>query len=259
MAKGTATKSQRKELQNQPDLSIVIPALNEEKRIGNTLDTLAAFLNKDTYFKQIDTEVIVVAADAPDRTHEIVISKQKLFRRFQLLKPGPHNGKGRDVQYGMLRANGKYVLYMDADLATPLHHLKKFYEECKNGSNLVVGTRNLLDHHPNSLRRLISNIGNILFRIAGGVWIEDSQCGFKMFRKDAAQLCFSKLKIMGWGFDMEILAIAKANKLKIKSLRINDWQDMPYSTFTDDVIKNSLRSLKDLGYITLNRLRGVYS
>jgi dolichyl-phosphate beta-glucosyltransferase len=244
--------------QKRPDLTIVIPAYREEKRIGRTLNQLAAFLKRDSFFSRKAVEVLVVAADAPDKTQEIVIAKQKQFSNLQLLKSGPKVGKGRDVQYGMLRARGRFVVFMDADLATPLHHLEEFYRSCAQSNDLVIGTRNLLTYRPNVLRRVVSIAGNILFRLASDIRIEDSQCGFKMFRKSAATLCFSKLSIFGWGFDMEILAIAHVNKLTLRSYRIDDWKDMPNSTFTDGTLKTSLLSLGDLCHIAIYKVRGAY-
>jgi len=243
---------------SQFDLSIVIPAYSEEKRIGKSLDELYAFINKETLFKKITTEVIVVSADSGDKTHEIVNEKSKLFKNFKLLKPGPKVGKGRDVMYGMLRANGKAIIFMDADLATPLHHIPEFYKLFQKGFDVVIGTRNLRKHHPNYFRRLLSNAGNLLFKVAGGVWVEDSQCGFKLFSNNAAKLCFKKLTIMGWGFDMEVLAIAKNNDLKIKAVRINDWISVPEGTFVDGIVKNSVNMLAELGYIFWNRLSRKY-
>ena len=240
------------------DLSIVIPAYKEEKRIGKTLNALQLFLQTDETIRPLKVEVIVVSADSPDKTHEIIEDMADKFACFRLLKPGPKVGKGRDVQFGMLHAAGDTVVFMDADLATPLKYIAKFYRARAAGADVVIATRNLLKHHPNYLRRLISNGGNLLFRFAGGVWIEDSQCGFKMFSSAAARTCFSRLKILGWGFDMEILAIAKANKLKIASYRVDDWRSIPDGTFVDGVMKNSITSLKDLGRILIRRLVGTY-
>lgn len=241
------------------ELSIVVPALNEEKRVGKSLDELAVFLKSDATLKKLAIEVVVVSADSRDKTHEIVASKAKKFPIFTFLKPGPRAGKGRDVAYGMLRAKGKYIVFMDADLATPLHYIPEFYQRAvKENIPVLVGTRNLQKHHSNIIRRTISNGGNLLFRIAGGVWIEDSQCGFKMFEHDAAQLCFSKMTIQGWGFDMEVLAIARANKLRIRSVRIDDWQHMPDGTFEEGMFKNIMASLGDLMHIAQNRLSGKY-
>lgn len=251
--------SLKQHIQNQPDLTIVIPAYQEEKRIGQTLDELAAFLKQDAYFKPKGVEVLVVASDSQDKTVAIVTSKRSLFNQLQLLQPGPVVGKGRDVQYGMLRASGKIAVFMDADLATPLHHLQTFYEACLDGNDVVIGTRNLLTYRSNILQGLFASFGNLLYRVGSGIWIEDTQCGFKMFNERARTVCFSKLTIVGWGFDIELLAIARANGLKLKTFRIDDYRHMPFSTHTDSKLKVSERSVSDFGHITLNRIRRVYA
>jgi dolichyl-phosphate beta-glucosyltransferase len=252
----------------QPDLSIVIPALSEERRIGLTLDELAKYLKFNSFFKDKTVEVLVVAADTKDKTHKIILARQKQFKDLQLFKPGPRVGKGRDVQYGMLRAGGKVVIYMDADLATPLHHLEEFYKACSDsnvtgsrsdkGYDIVIGTRNLRTYRSNKFRNIFSSFGNKLYRIAGGVDVEDTQCGFKMFTSHATNLCFSKLTILGWGFDIELLAIAKANNLKLKSIRIDDWEDKPYSTYTEKPISIAKRMTVDSITIAINKAKGRY-
>jgi dolichyl-phosphate beta-glucosyltransferase len=249
----------KKQSNTHPDLSVVIPAYSEEKRIGKTLDELARYLRIEKSLKNKIVEVLVVSATSSDKTHDIVKSKRKNFADLSLLKPGPKVGKGRDVQYGMLRAKGEAVIFMDADLATPLKHLPKFYRAYQKGADVVIATRNLRKHHPHYLRRLISNCGNLLFRFAGGVWVEDSQCGFKLFSYEAARLCFSKLTTLGWGFDMEVLAIAKANRLKIVSYRVNDWTSVPGGTFAAGMMKSSLVSLHELALIFWNRLHKRYT
>jgi dolichyl-phosphate beta-glucosyltransferase len=245
-------------LQGQPDLSIVIPTLHEERRIGKTLDELSRFLASDGYFRQMTVEVLVVAADTPDRTHEIVLSKKNHFKDCKLLKPGPPVGKGRDVRCGMLRAHGKVIAYMDADLATPLHHLGQFHSVCTRGTDVVIGTRSLLSYRHERLRTIMSYAGNLLFRLASGLWLEDSQCGFKMFTRDAAQLCFSQLSILGWGFDMEVLTIAKSNNLVIATYRLSDWVDVPNGTFLDSIPAIVAWSLRDLAVVAWRRISGGY-
>jgi dolichyl-phosphate beta-glucosyltransferase len=240
------------------DLSIVIPAYKEEKRIGKTLDQLARYLKTSDYFKTKNTEVIVVSADSQDKTHKIIKSKQKLFNDFRLITPGPRLGKGRDVKMGMLASNGKAVLFMDADLATPLKYIESFYRSYLEGSKIIIATRDLRRYRSNFSRIIISAFGNILFRAAGGVWLQDSQCGFKMFSAEANQICFSRLKIMGWGFDMEVLAIAKANNLSIEAVRIHDWVNVAHGTFEDSLFKNTANSLLDLLTIFYRRLSGFY-
>ncbi len=204
-------------------------------------------------------EVIVVAAEGHDKTQAIVKSKMKQFTRITLLEPGPRVGKGRDVKYGIQRSSGALVMFMDADLATPLVHLREFYELCTHGNDIVIGTRDLRIYRSSSIRRIVSFFGNVLFKLCGGIWIEDSQCGFKMFTKAAAELCFSEQQIVGWTFDMELLTIAKTNHLKVATRRINDWRDVPDSTFADGVVVTAFNSLKDLSHILKNRLTGKYT
>ena len=259
MARGKAMKSSKTSVQKQPDLTIIVPALNEENRIGKSLDTLAFFLKNDGFFKHKTVEVVVVAADTLDRTHEIVVKKQSAFHQLQLLKPGIAVGKGRDVQYGMRRATGRIIIFMDADLATPLWHLREFYNECSGENDIVIGTRNLRKYRSSQLRSLYSSFGNLLYRLSGGINVEDTQCGFKMFTAPAAKLCFSKMTILGWGFDLEILTIARVNRLKIKAVRIDDYTHMPYSTHTDGVFRIAIRSISDLTRITSKRLGRRYS
>jgi dolichyl-phosphate beta-glucosyltransferase len=242
----------------QPDLTILIPAYHEEKRIGKTLDKLSAFLNNEKTLKDKQIEVIVVAADSTDNTHSAVLEKKDKFQNLKLLKPGPRVGKGRDVQYGMLRAKGKAIIFMDADLATPLKYITSFYAAFTRGADIVIAVRNLRRHHPSIVRTVVSNSGNILFRLAGGVWVEDSQCGFKLFSQKAAKLCFSKLRILGWGFDMEALAIARVNKIKIQSERVDDWVSVPGGTFVNGTVKNSAISLYELALIAGRRVKGNY-
>lgn len=240
------------------DLSIVIPALNEEKRIGKTLDALHVFMTTDSSVKNLAYEVLVVSADSKDRTHDIASKHGKKLDNFQLLLPGKRHGKGRDVKYGMLRAKGKYIVFMDADLATPLHHLATFLKHIDT-HDLVIATRNLKKHHSYLPRRLLSIMGNVSFRILGGVWIEDSQCGFKMFSSQAVKICFKRQTIMHWGFDMELLTIAKTNGLRIKAIRINDWEHVTGGPFASEkTITNALGTLKELIFIAHNRARGKY-
>lgn len=258
MSLGGEGKILKKKSNLRFDLTIVIPAYAEERRIGKTLDELAEYLQSKGVFRNKTVEVLVVSADSNDKTHQIVLAKQKKFSHMTLLKPGTKVGKGRDVQFGMLRAKGKVVIFMDADLATPLSYLPIFLENIEQGADIVIGIRNLKKHHKNFIRRSISRIGNLLFLLAGGVDIQDSQCGFKMFTHNAATLCFSKMTIQRWGFDMEILVIAKSNGLNIATQNIYDWQDVPQGSVSSNIIKTALYTLNDLLVILINRARGVY-
>jgi dolichyl-phosphate beta-glucosyltransferase len=240
------------------DLSIVIPAYREEKRIGKTLDQLALYINTSAYLQKINVEVIVVSADSADKTHKIVTEKSKDFSNFIFIKPGSRVGKGRDVKAGVLAAGGAAVLFMDADLATPLWHIEQFYQIYQKGADVVVATRGIHRDQNDLGRAILSTMGNFLYRIAGGIWIEDSQCGFKLFSAQAADACFQKLTILGWGFDMEVLAAAKANCLTIQAVHIDDWKAIPGGSFEDSIARNVLHALVDLFVIFSRRISGQY-
>jgi dolichyl-phosphate beta-glucosyltransferase len=147
---------------------------------------------------------------------------------------------------------------MDADMATPLKHIKEFYDLYLQNNEVIIATRDFLRYRHNPFRIAVSRLGNIIFQLAGGVWVEDSQCGFKMFSARAARICFGHLTITGWGFDMEILTAARANKFPITSVRIHDWEAIPEGVFEDNVIANTARSFVDLGLIFTRRMRGYY-
>lgn len=239
-------------------LSIIIPALNEEKRIGQTLDTLAYFLRTDPYFKIMKVEVLVVAADPIDKTHDIVRSKIHAFDDLKLLEPGRPVGKGRDVQYGMLRAQGKVTMFMDADLATPLHHMQPFYESVQSGADIVIGVRDLKHYRTSRLRNQLAYTGNWIYQVLSGVHVTDTQCGFKMFAKTTGDELFGRLTVLGWDFDLELLSIAAVRGLRVQPLPIQDWQDQPHSTYKSNPMQYALRIGGSFLKISFCRLIGMY-
>lgn len=245
---------------DHPDLSVVVPALNEGHRIQKTLTDLAGYLSTSQTMKSINVEVILVSADSYDDTHKIIERNKHKFASFRFIKPGRRVGKGRDVREGMLAARGRARIFMDADLATPLEYLEIFYKLFEESeTDVIIGVRNLRKHHPGKTRRLVSMGGNLLYRILGGVWVSDSQCGFKLFSARAAKLCFGKLTILGWGFDMEVLSIAKVHNFDIESIQISNWVSVEGGAITKaSILHNSVQSLHDLGRIFLSRVRGKY-
>lgn len=242
----------------QPFLSIIIPALGEESVIESTLIAVRDYLLNSGLFDK--TEIIIVAADGGDNTAAIAKEYQKKLPGFTLIEPGAKVGKGRDVRLGMQKASGKYILFMDADLATPLHHIDRALEKLEQGAQLTIGVRNLRKIH-SGYRSLVSLFGNALTRILIAPSIPDTQCGFKAFTHDAAKRIFEVQKIDGWGFDMEVLALAKKWKYPVQKIHIHDWHDpkigqqglVGESGF--QAVKNTL---KELFKIRLNLLRGAY-
>ena len=141
-------------------LSIVIPAYREEERIGKTLDHLQRYINTDPFIKSKSVEVIVVAANSDDNTQGIVELHKNNFDQLKLLLPGDRVGKGRDVKFGMMRARGDAIMFMDADMATPLVYISKFLKTIEDGEDIVIGVRNLNNHHDNTVRKFLSLVGN---------------------------------------------------------------------------------------------------
>lgn len=236
--------------------SIVIGAFREEKRLSKTLDSLSNYL-LDKNLLTI-TEVVLVVADGGDSTLTIAESYHPNFANLKIINAGAPVGKGRDIKLGMLNAIGKMRVFMDADLATPLHHLDTVFEKWNNDKfDVLIGVRNLETIHKDFLRRNISRIGNLVFFIVGGFYIQDTQCGFKAFSKDATEKCFTKLTRMYWSFDMELLVIAKILGFRIDQMTIDNWNDVPGGTFSSS-LSHSLQFFRDLLRILLNRIGGVY-
>ncbi|MFO0971612.1 MAG: glycosyltransferase [Candidatus Saccharimonadales bacterium] len=241
------------------ELSIVIGALNEEDRVGKTLGKLAAFLKSNHMLHS--TEVVVVTAEAHDATHSIVSKAIKQFKHSQHIKPGIKVGKGRDVAYGMLSAKGKICLFMDADIATPLNYILLLLPIMKYYPNdLVIGSRDLKSIHT-GVRMAVSLMGNAAFKIGTGLYIHDTQCGFKAMSRKNARKLFGALTITGWGFDMELIAIARANNIQIRGLSIPDWKDVPNGqlvTKKSSFIKTLIGTLRELAVVTYRYRTGKY-
>lgn len=179
-----------------PNISIIIPAWQEADRIGSSLVELSKYLRENVW---TNVEVLVVVADSPDKTLEIAQSKSGLFKNYKVIQAGPRAGKGRDVRLAMQQARGQYKLFMDADLATPLHHLTTVRRLMEEKADVIIGVRNLKTSH-NGLRKIISNAGNWLVRRVLDLNIGDTQCGFKAFRGPVADDLFGVQTINGWGF-----------------------------------------------------------
>lgn len=239
---------------SRPDLSIVVPAFQEAKRIEDSLEQLATYLKRHHYQNY---EVLVVVADSPDGTAKLAASKSKLFKNFRVVAAGPKQGKGRDVRTGMLEATGAYRIFMDADLATPLHHLEEVRRLIGEGKPVIIAVRDLGSSHT-GLRKLISSLGNLAVRVLLLPGVRDTQCGFKAFSAEATDELFRRQTILGWGFDMEILAIARMRGYEIAQIAAPDWSDKPDGTFEGEVGSAAIETLGELLTIVWRRLTGRY-
>lgn len=240
-------------------LSIIIPTYNEAQRIGATLQGLSEYLNK----QKINAEVLVLDADSPDKTADEVKKYINKFSSLRVVSVGPKPKgqfvKGLQVKKGMLEAKGKYALFMDADLATPLKYIDQAVAELDSGKQVAICVRNLQKSHK-GLRKLISGFGNTLVQTLLLPGIADTQCGFKAFTSEAVQAIFPLQTIDSWGFDMEILAIARKKGFSIGLIDVPDWKDVKEGSKISgsSPIKASLQTFGDLLKIRWRLLRGKY-
>lgn len=193
-------------------LSIVIPAYNEEERLGKSLSDTFDYLAAQDY----TSELIVVDDGSRDRTVEIAESFQSRSSaktKLRVLKNPGNRGKGYAVRNGMLHASGEIHLFFDADLATPLDQIPKVIQPILNDQyDVVFGSRAVseavIEVEQSIFRQLRGRGGNLLIRLLTGMDIKDTQCGFKAFRRQASQSVFPLQQVEGFGFDPEILFIA---------------------------------------------------
>lgn len=236
-------------------LSIVIPAFNEEKRLPATLADMVTFLKTFPY----ETEVIIVDDGSTDRTRAVAEEAITKFKNLKILSFYPNHGKGYAVKQGMLVAEGDLILFMDADNATPLSEITKLLPYSAD-HEVIIGSRRLkasqvVIKQP-WYRIAISTSGHHLIQLLLIPEIRDTQCGFKLFQKKASQEICARQQIMGFGFDMELLAIARHSlQYKIKEVPLS-WHDAPGSHIRP--IRDSWRILRELMKIRKNLKKGIY-
>ena len=211
------------------DLAIIIPAYNEEKRIGKTVRSIDAHLVR----KKLDYEIIIVSDGSTDGTVPLIESMSREMKNIRLIHNDVNYGKGWVVRQGMLGTQAKIRLFMDADNATSIEHFDLMIPLFEKGYQVVIGSRDSKDAEgakqavpQHFIKRFLGNMSNILIQIIAvwGVW--DTQCGFKALTDKAAIDVFSRAKIDRWGFDIELLMLARRLGYpiaKIPVLWVNDF------------------------------------
>ena len=207
-----------------PFLSVIVPAFNEAQRIAPTLRATSAWLGAQTFA----SELIVVDDGSNDATVEVVAGLARELRDLTLVKGKPNRGKGRAVQLGMFAARGQLRLYMDADNATPISELPTLLAAIEGGADVAIGSRRAPGGGQRVkqpwFRRAWSHIANRTVQAVLLDGILDTQCGFKLFRKGAAEVIFARARVPGWGFDLEVLVLARAHRLAIAERGVT-WSD----------------------------------
>lgn len=197
-------------------LSVIIPAYNEEKRLGSSLEKIFAYLANQDY----SYEVIVVDDGSRDTTSEVVEAFSRKKKEVKLIRNCRNEGKGFAVRRGMLAAQGEYLLFSDADLSTPIEEVEKLFVCLEDGYDIAIGSRGpgaRIEKRQPLLRQTMGKIFNILFiRFLVLKGIKDTQCGFKLFKRNTARDVFSRQRCTGFAFDVEILLISKQLGYRIK-------------------------------------------
>jgi dolichyl-phosphate beta-glucosyltransferase len=203
-----------------PTYSVVIPAYNESTRIGASLERVLAYVHAQRW----DCEVIVVNDGSRDNTAEIVRSFAAKDPILQLIENPGNRGKGYSVRNGMLHAQGFIVLFSDADLSSPIEEAPKLFQALESGADIAIGSRWLRAETQTKRqplhRQLFGRIFNLLLRLTLGLHFADTQCGFKAFKRRAVETIFPLQKIERWGFDPEILFLARKFGFKVKEVPV---------------------------------------
>ena len=238
------------------DLSVVIPAYDEERRIGPTLERIVAYLRR----RGSTSEILVVADGCRDRTVDVVKGIGTEGFPLRVLDSGVNHGKGRCVRRGMLAARGTLRLFPDADLSTPIEELEKLRGALAAGHDVAIGSRRLpesrVDVPQPWWRRAMGWGFNWCVQHLAVPGIADTQCGFKLFSADAARQIFSRQRIDEFGFDVEVLWIARKLGLRVAEVPVT-WLDDPDSKVRP--VSDAWRMLVDLQRIRRADREGLYT
>lgn len=235
-------------------ISIVIPAYNEEEKIGKTLEEILKYLKNRDY----SYELIVIDDGSIDNTLSIVKGFIRKNKNIRLLRNSKNKGKGYSVKKGIMSAKYPFILFSDSDLSTPILELDKMINEIKS-YDIVIASRNLkksdIAVRQPLFRTLPGKAFSLLVNLITLLGIKDTQCGFKLFKKSIAREVFPKQTINRWGFDVEILYIAKKLGYKIKEVPVT-WVNSEASKL--NVLKDPFFMFIELLKIRLNNFLGKY-
>jgi glycosyltransferase involved in cell wall biosynthesis len=235
-------------------LSVVVPAYNESRRLSGTLDALSAYLDPQPW----DWEIRVVDDGSADDTAEIADRYAAREPRV-VVQREPHRGKGGAVKAGLTGSAADFRFICDADLSMPAHELHRFLPPDAPPFDVAIGSREGVRARrigEPAYRHLTGRAFNRLVQVLALPGIDDSQCGFKMFTRDAVARIFPLVTIDGWAFDVEVLAVAREQGLRIIEVPI-EWHYRSESRLS--LVRDGFGMLKELLRIRARRLRGSYS
>src|SRR5262249_55704650 len=237
-----------------PALSIIIPSYNEELRLPPSLQQIASYIEKSGR----ETEVIVVDDGSTDRTAEVAESFRTQIASLRVVANGVNRGKGYSVRHGMQEAHGAIVLFTDADLSAPIEETDKLIAALAE-FDVSIGSRaldrNLIAVHESRFREFAGIIFNKIVRIVLWLPFVDTQCGFKAFRRERCQIIFDQQRIERFGFDPELLYLARHHGLKSVEIPVR-WAHSPATKVS--MLRDSVQMFLDVFTIRWNALMGRY-
>jgi len=235
--------------------SIVIPAFNEGERIKRTIEKVLAFVAA----QHRNAEILIVNDGSTDDTAQIVQSYAAENRALRLIQNPGNRGKGYSVRNGMLHSNGEIVLFSDADLSSPIDESLKLFAAIESGADIAIGSRWVrteLQIQPQPLyRRIYGRIFNLALRLVLGLHIRDTQCGFKAFTRKAAYTLFPLQHVERWGFDPEILFLARRFGFRTEEIGVR-WSHRSGTRINP--LRDGLHMAADLLKIRLYSMTGKY-
>jgi glycosyltransferase involved in cell wall biosynthesis len=238
-----------------PQVSIVIPAYNESARIEGALARVMGCIAERGW----DAEVLVVDDGSRDETVEIVERWMEDHPRLHLVKNPGNRGKGYSVRNGLLQAAGEVVMFTDADLSAPMEEAELLFAALEDGADVAIGSR-WMDRtsqtiHQPVYRQVFGRCFNWITRTVMGLPFKDTQCGFKAFKREAAQVIFRLQTIERWGFDPEILFIAQKLKYVIREVPVT-WGHDERSRMS--YLRDGMKMLEEMAVIRSNSVAGRY-
>jgi glycosyltransferase involved in cell wall biosynthesis len=239
-----------------PKYSIVIPAYNEAARLGRTLERVLNYVSAQHW----DAEVIVVNDGSRDQTPDLVREYAREHACVRLIENPGNRGKGYSVRNGMLHAQGDLLLFSDADLASPIEEAPKLFAAIENGADIAIGSRwlrpELQTERQSLVRQFYGRLFNLALRIVLGLNFKDTQCGFKAFSHAAAQKIFAQQRIERWGFDPELLYLARRFGFKVKEVPVV-WAHVEGTRISP--LRDGIRMFTEALQIRWNAMTGKYS
>jgi dolichyl-phosphate beta-glucosyltransferase len=235
-----------------PVLSLVVPAYEEAARLPRSLAAAVAYLERSG----LDYEIVVVDDGSRDDTAQVARRTLAALgaRRSQVIRLEPNRGKGAAVREGMLRANGERILFSDADLSTPIEEEARLRAELDAGADVAIGSRAVpgarITLSQGWLRQSAGRGVNRILRLLGLTDSMDTQCGFKMFRREAARALFSQARIDRFLFDVEVLFLARRWRLRVAEVPV-EWRNDPDSRV--HVLRDLPRVVRDVARIRFGR------